>query len=63
MAIERIFRSYPTASKRIIKRNSFLNPLKVDINVVVEFEMEVSEIQTKDSLKNAFEPSDLRIFC
>jgi hypothetical protein len=40
----------------------FQNSFKVDIsNVVSLLHMEVTELETNDSLKNAFEPPDLRI--
>jgi hypothetical protein len=42
--------------------SSFQKPSKVDINDVDNLQMEVTELQTNDSLKNVIEPSDLRIF-
>jgi hypothetical protein len=40
----------------------FQNPFEVDINDVGERKIEVTKLQANDSLKNAFLPSDLRIF-
>jgi hypothetical protein len=69
---EEFKKNYPTASKRIITKIQrfhshsseillFRNSFKVNISVVNELQMEIIELQANDSLKNAFEPSDLRI--
>jgi hypothetical protein len=40
----------------------FKPPFKLDVSDVDELQMDVIELQTNGSLKNAFEPSDMRIF-
>jgi hypothetical protein len=72
MAKGTISKNCPTASERILIKIQrfhahcsavllFQNPFKEDTKDVDELQMEVTKLQTTDSLRNAFEPSDLRI--